>query len=119
MKEAIRRVPVPLAGVMLGFAAFGNFLKNFSGSLWVFMEGVAGLLLILLLLRVLMDPEGFAGNCEACGCRGFGYIFHGADVSCGKCEDRERTDRDRLLVGGPSAPYGSDHLFHSCLCQTF
>lgn len=62
MKEAIRRVPVPLAGVMLGFAAFGNFLKNFSGSLWVFMEGVAGLLLILLLLRVLMDPEGVRGE---------------------------------------------------------
>ena len=58
MKEAIRRVPVPLAGVMLGFTAYGNFLKNFSDELWLFMEAVAGFVLVLLLLKVLTDPEG-------------------------------------------------------------
>ena len=30
MREKIRHVPIPLSGVMLGFAALGNYLKSSS-----------------------------------------------------------------------------------------
>ncbi|MCC6095431.1 MAG: TDT family transporter [Eubacterium sp.] len=57
MRNVIKRVPVPLSGVMLSFAAFGNFLKNTSQIVWIVMEVIAGLLLMLLLLKLILYPE--------------------------------------------------------------
>ncbi|MGN0363774.1 MAG: TDT family transporter [Bilifractor sp.] len=57
MRNVIRRVPIPLSGVMLSFAAFGNFLKNTSQVVWICMEVIAGLLLVLLLLKLVLYPD--------------------------------------------------------------
>lgn len=57
MKSMIRRVPIPIAGVMLGFAAFGNFLKSYSNLVWILMELVSVALLVLLVLKALLYPE--------------------------------------------------------------
>jgi exfoliative toxin A/B len=59
MREMIRRVPVPLAGVMLGFAAFGNFLKSYVEIVWIFMELVAAVILALLVLKVFLYQGDF------------------------------------------------------------
>ena len=58
MREKIRHVPIPLSGVMLGFAALGNYLKSSSALLWGLMECTALFLLVLLILKFLMFPRG-------------------------------------------------------------
>lgn len=60
MKSWVRRVPVPLSGVMLGFAALGNFLKSLSAYAWICLELVAVFLLFLLLLKCFCLPRDVA-----------------------------------------------------------
>lgn len=57
MKKFIKSVPIPLAGVMLGFAALGNLLQSYSETLRYICGGVAGILLLLLLLKLIMYPS--------------------------------------------------------------
>ena len=56
MKNVIKRVPVPLCGVMLGMAALGNLLQSYSEGIRVLCGAVAALLLILVLLKLIMFP---------------------------------------------------------------
>ena len=73
MREKIRHVPIPLSGVMLGFAALGNYLKSSSAVLWGLMECTALFLLVLLILKFLMFPRETAadmGNAAVAGASG-------------------------------------------------
>lgn len=57
MKDYIKKVPIPLCGVMLGTAALGNLLQSYSeGVRWV-CGIVAGLLLVLVLLKLILFPK--------------------------------------------------------------
>lgn len=56
MKEKIKKVPIPLSGVMLGTAALGNLLQSYSEGLRMFCGGIAGVLLIMLLLKLAFFP---------------------------------------------------------------
>lgn len=56
MKNVIKKVPVPLSGVMLGLAALGNLLQSYSEGVRYFCGILAGLLLILLVLKLIMFP---------------------------------------------------------------
>lgn len=60
MKNIIKKVPVPLCGVMLGMAALGNLLQSYSEALRYICGVVAGLLLILVLLKVILFPKMIA-----------------------------------------------------------
>lgn len=57
MKNIIRRVPLPLCGVMLGMAALGNLLQSYSEGIRSVCGIVAGLLLLLVLLKLVMFPR--------------------------------------------------------------
>ncbi len=57
MREIIKKVPIPLCGVMLGTAALGNLLQSYSEGARYACGGVAGILLLLILLKVIMFPE--------------------------------------------------------------
>lgn len=57
MKNIIKKVPVPLCGVMLGMAALGNLLQSYSEGLRYACGAVAGLLLILVLLKLILFPK--------------------------------------------------------------
>ncbi|CUX26023.1 TDT family transporter [Clostridium sp. C105KSO13] len=57
MSAIIKKVPVPLSGVMLGTAALGNLLQSYSEGIRSICGIVAGLLLILLLLKLIMFPN--------------------------------------------------------------
>ena len=57
MRQLIERVPIPLAGVMLAFAALGNFMKKTTVPGWFIPELISVLLLILLLLKLAMFPR--------------------------------------------------------------
>lgn len=53
----IKKVPVPLCGVMLGFAALGNLLQSYGESIRLVCGIVAAFLLILVLLKLIMFPK--------------------------------------------------------------
>jgi exfoliative toxin A/B len=53
----IKKVPVPLAGVMLGTAALGNLLQSYSEMLRGVCGIVAAVFLILILLKLIMYPQ--------------------------------------------------------------
>lgn len=57
MKNVIKKVPVPLSGVMLGLAALGNLLQSYSEGVRYFCGILAGLLLILLILKLILFPH--------------------------------------------------------------
>ncbi len=56
MRNVIQKVPIPLCGVMLGVAALGNLLKSYSESIRYVCGGIAGILLVLVLLKLILFP---------------------------------------------------------------
>lgn len=56
MKKIIKKVPVPLCGVMLGFAALGNLLQSYGEGVRYACGIVAAFLFILILLKLIMFP---------------------------------------------------------------
>jgi exfoliative toxin A/B len=57
MKDIIKRVPVPICGVALGTAALGNLLQSYSEGIRIVCGVIAGLLLILALLKLILFPQ--------------------------------------------------------------
>lgn len=57
MKSIIKKVPIPLCGVMLGLAALGNLLQSYGEGIRNFCGILAGFLLILVLLKLIMFPQ--------------------------------------------------------------
>lgn len=57
MKDTIKKVPVPLCGVMLGFAALGNLLQSYGEGIRSVCGIVAAFLLVLVLLKLIMFPQ--------------------------------------------------------------
>ena len=56
MKDVIKKVPIPLCGVMLGAAALGNLLQSYSEGIRYVCGIFAVFLLILVLLKLIMFP---------------------------------------------------------------
>ncbi len=56
MKKLIQKVPIPLCGVMLGFAALGNLLQSYGEGVRYACGIAAAFLLILILLKLVMFP---------------------------------------------------------------
>lgn len=57
MKSTIKKVPIPLCGVMLGFAALGNLLQSYGEGIRTACGIVAAFLLVLVLLKLIMFPQ--------------------------------------------------------------
>ena len=56
MKDIIKKVPIPLCGVMLGTAALGNILQSYGEGIRNICGIFAAFLLILVLLKLIMFP---------------------------------------------------------------
>ena len=61
MKKIIQKVPVPLCGVMLGFAALGNLLQSYGEGIRYVCGAVSAFLLVLVLLKLILFP-GMVGE---------------------------------------------------------
>lgn len=59
MKDKIRKVPLPLCGVMLGTAALGNLLQSYSEGVRYICGIAAAFLLILILMKLILFPQMF------------------------------------------------------------
>ncbi|XCP86401.1 TDT family transporter [Roseburia hominis] len=57
MKEVIKKVPLPICGVMLGFATLGNLLQSYSEGIRYACGIVSAILLVLFLLKLIMFPK--------------------------------------------------------------
>ena len=57
MKQMIRQVPIPIAGVMLGLTALGNLLQGYSEAARGFCGALAALFGVLLLLKFCLFRE--------------------------------------------------------------
>lgn len=57
MRDTIKKVPIPLCGVMLGLAALGNLLQSFSEGIRYLCGIVAAFLLVLILLKLILFPQ--------------------------------------------------------------
>lgn len=56
MKNVIKKVPIPLCGVMLGTAALGNLLQSYSEGIRYVCGIFAAFLLLLMLLKIILFP---------------------------------------------------------------
>ncbi|MDO4614560.1 MAG: TDT family transporter [Lachnospiraceae bacterium] len=54
--KIIKKVPIPLSGVMLGLAALGNLLQSYSEGIRYFCGILAACLLVMILLKVICFP---------------------------------------------------------------
>lgn len=57
MRDVIKKVPVPLCGVMLGLAALGNLLQSYGEGIRYLCGIMAAFLLVLVLLKLIMFPQ--------------------------------------------------------------
>ena len=57
MSNIIKKVPVPLSGVMLGAAALGNLLQSYSEGIRYVCGIFAAFMLILIILKIVMFPK--------------------------------------------------------------
>lgn len=57
MKDRIKKVPLPLCGVMLGTAALGNLLQSYGEGIRNVCGIFAAFLLVLVLLKLFLFPE--------------------------------------------------------------
>lgn len=57
MREVVRKVPIPLCGVMLGTMALGNLLSSYSEVFRHICGGIAGFLLVMVLLKLTLFPK--------------------------------------------------------------
>ncbi len=59
MKKLLQAIPLPLSGVMLGFAALGNLLQSYGEWLRTLCGTVSFVLFVLLALKFLILPRAF------------------------------------------------------------
>lgn len=57
MKKIIQKVPLPICGVMLGFATLGNLLQSYGEKVRYVCGILACFLLILVLLKLILFPH--------------------------------------------------------------
>ncbi len=57
-KSFLSRVPIPFAGVGLGFAALGNLLQSYSEAARGVCGAIAAIIVLLVLLRAIADFAG-------------------------------------------------------------
>lgn len=62
--DKIKKIPVPIAGLVLGLAALGNLIQTYSEGVRLALGAISGLLFILLTLKIITNFEGFKTDLE-------------------------------------------------------
>ena len=55
--ETVKKVPLPMAGLILGLAALGNLVQSYSAVFRSVLGIISGLLLILLIAKLFSYPQ--------------------------------------------------------------
>lgn len=59
MMNFFKKLPLPITGVMLGFAALGNLLQSYSEGIRLVCGAISLILGILFIVKVIVDVNGF------------------------------------------------------------
>lgn len=58
MKQFLKKIPMPMVGVMLALAALGNLVQSYGDAYRNALGALAGILLILMTLKFISDFQG-------------------------------------------------------------
>lgn len=58
MRQMVKKIPVPMAGLMLGLAAAGNLVLSYGDLYRNIFGGISAILLFLLIMKIFLDPKG-------------------------------------------------------------
>lgn len=58
MGQIIKKLPIPIVGLMLGLAALGNVVQSYSNTIRSVFGLCAGIILILVLVKIVMYTKG-------------------------------------------------------------
>ncbi|WFA08194.1 TDT family transporter [Tissierella sp. Yu-01] len=58
MKNIVKKLPIPITGLMLGLAALGNLIQSYSNILRNVFGLISGIILLLVLIKIFMFPKG-------------------------------------------------------------
>ena len=58
MVKVIKKLPLPITGLMLGLAALGNLIQSYSNGLRNVLGIISGIILIMVLVKIAMFPKG-------------------------------------------------------------
>lgn len=58
MKDILKKLPLPITGLMLGFAALGNLIQSYSQVLRIIFGLISSIIFILVLLKIILFPKG-------------------------------------------------------------
>ncbi len=59
MGNVVKKVPIPMAGLMLGLAALGNLIQSYGELYRNISGGISAVLLILILAKIIIYPDEF------------------------------------------------------------
>lgn len=62
MKELLKKIPLPMSGLILSLFALGNLLQSYSENLRYAIGIVAGILLLLLIAKFIVFPDALKEN---------------------------------------------------------
>jgi hypothetical protein len=83
----IKKVPIPMAGLSLGFAALGNLLQSYSETIRLICGAISAVLAILFLCKCIFHfdlvKEDMKKPCDGKYIRD---IFHGGDSFVRLCQ---------------------------------
>ncbi len=57
MKQVIKKIPVPMAGLMLGLASAGNLVLSYGSIYRNIFGGIAALIFLLLVMKIVLFPK--------------------------------------------------------------
>lgn len=57
MIKIVKKLPVPITGLMLGLAALGNLIQSYSNGLRNVFGLISGIILFLVMLKIIMFPK--------------------------------------------------------------
>ena len=69
MRELIKKVPIPTAGVALGLAALGNLLQPYTEIAHLLCGGLSLFLVSLLVAKVILYPSTICRTPSSPACR--------------------------------------------------
>lgn len=55
--DAIKRMPITITGLVLGLAALGNLLQSYSETLRLILGGLAAILFVMVLIKLIAFPN--------------------------------------------------------------
>lgn len=58
MKSFLKKLPLPITGLMLGFAALGNLIQSHSDGLRGLFGLISVFIFVLVILKIIMFPKG-------------------------------------------------------------